>query len=188
MGSLGAGLSLAIAGSLALLVVSTVVAFRGWPDDLGSSGAVSVSHLASSAEKTRSRGLPSESAPVLALPAVTAAARGVREVVGRTNTPGRPTTSSPSTSSPIPAASPGTTPSSSPVAAPQPAGRVAPSLKRTTTATGEVVRETTKQVGATVTPVSPAAGKVVEDVGSTAGDVVDKGGSAVADALGSLGH
>ena len=188
MGSLGAGLSLAIAGSLALLVVSTVVAFRGWPDDLGSSGTVSVSHLAPAAEKARSGALPSEPAPVLALPAVTAAPRAVGAAPGRTNTSGRPATSSPTTSSPIPAASPGTTPSSSPVTASQPAGRVTPTVKRTTTATGEVVRETTKQVGATVAPVSPTAGKVVEDVGSTAGDVVDKGGSAVAEALGSLGH
>jgi hypothetical protein len=189
VGSLGAGLSLAVAGSLALLVVSTVVAFRGWPDDLGSSAPVSVSRLAPAAETVAPHALPRATARVLALPAVTAVPVVHRGAAGGTRNSGATTkTNSPTTSAPVSVTSPGSTPSTSSAPVSETGGRVTPSLKRTTTAAGDVVRQTTKQTADTVAPVAPAAGKVVEDVGSTAGDVVDKGGNAVAEALGHLGQ
>ena len=180
---MGAGLSLAVAGSLALLVVSTVVAFGGWPDDLGSSTPVSVSQLAPAAERVAPHSLPRANAPVLVLPAVTVAPRVHRGTTGRSKASGGTVPSSPATSSPVTSA--GTTSGSSPTTGSQPGGSV---VQRTTTSAGEVVRQTTKQAADTVAPVAPAAAPVVNDVGSTAGDVVDKGGNAVAEALGHVGQ
>jgi hypothetical protein len=182
VGSLGAGLSLAVAASVLLLVVSTVVAFRGWPDDLGSSKE-SVSRLAPAAEAgdaTRSIDGAAQATP-LALPSVTLTptvrTRGSRPSHGG---------SGGGANSIVPGLSGGSAVSTQGASSPVPGGQAGETVNRTTTAGGDAVRETTKQAGQLVRPAAPAAGNTVEDTGSTVGGAIDKGDNAVAEALGQL--
>lgn len=186
MGSLGAGLSLAVAASVLLLVVSTVVAFRGWPDDLGSS-TESISRLAPAAEADTPNATPAVRAAPLALPTVSL----TPATSSRTNRRGTgaggtivPSTSEGGAGTPSVGSVP--TQTSSPTLSGAQSGGSAPAQR--TTGTGQVVRDTTQQAADAVRPVAPAVGGVVDQVGDTTGDVVDRGDNAVADALGTLGQ
>lgn len=170
-----------------LLVVSTVVAFRGWPDDLGSSGE-SISRLAPAAQTPDDATASAVRAAPLALPAVTlqpTLRRGAtRDAPGASGGGG---TGAPSTGTSGPGVSSPPVQGSAPVTGAT-GGQTGAPAQRTTSATGDVVRDTTKSVGDLVRPAAPAVGTVVDDVGNTAGDVVDGGNNAVADALGHVGQ
>jgi hypothetical protein len=168
---------MAIASSLVLLVVSSVVAFNGWPDDLKGASAPPVAHLA---DAPAASGGPGASATTrvaaLELPAAPARSdRGATRrdraaVAGAEEQAGTPETQTSSTQ-PTQTASTG-----------QPAEQdTTPAQPRrpSTQPLTDTVRETTKAVGDTVDTVVPGAGSTLESVGAAGADTVDQVGKTV---------
>jgi hypothetical protein len=194
VGSLGAGLSVAVAASAMLLVVSTVVAFRGWPDDLGSSSDP-VSRLVSGAASgpRSATGASERGASPLVLPATSspAAAPTHRSRRPRNDARGGTTpvtaTTGPTANGPAPSAttSPG---SAGSTVSPQGESRLGGTIRKVTTNTGGAVTDTTKKAADVVRPVAPTVSDTVDRTGSAVGDTVAKTGDAVAQALSKLGE
>jgi hypothetical protein len=177
VGSLGAGISLAVAGSLAMLAISSVVAFRGWPDDLAAPGAnptaLSAPALQRSALHRRS------TATAIVLPARPHGARATlapasgavirRSAVGSATLASR---AGPATGTAT--ATPGTG---------RPSGGPAHSSDATT---GDAIRKTSHGAADAVRPVAPPAGAAIDSAGATAGDAVDAVGGAAAGITGGV--
>lgn len=171
VGALGAGLTLVIASSILLLVVSSVVAFNGWPDDLSGASETRVASLVaagSSARPAAALDLAAAAAPAprtarrtadrdrAALPGARTQARPEAGVLGRDSSGSATTT--PSSSDPAAFAGEGT-----PARAQSPVEPVA-----------DAVRETTKAAGDAIAPVAPAVGGALESVGAAGADAVDR--------------
>jgi hypothetical protein len=178
----GVGTSMVAGFALALLVVSAVIGFRGWPSSsVTPPSSVSI--------------LPAADAP--AAPALTRA-------VGRVVLPAASVRSrlAPAPGRRHPAAVPPAAPSRRPDAAPIPsrsAGGVAPKTAASATPTtvtdtpsaprsGDAIRRTTEDTGATVQQTTQQAGQALAPAAPAAGDAVQATGQGVAGALNSTGE
>jgi hypothetical protein len=191
--SLGAGVTVAIAASACLLVVSAVVAFNGWPE-LGTAGPVPTAELPLAG--TPGHGGGTAGAPVAAAASALPAAPAINGPRSRGEHPARRRAAAPGAAllagSALGAAvasagtSPVTIPPSRDTASPHGA---AGDGVRTTAATGSAgVRQTATPVGAAVQPVSPQAGQVVEQTADAVAVVVDRTGTVAGDAVDQLAH
>ncbi|MFL5844878.1 MAG: hypothetical protein ACJ762_09310 [Solirubrobacteraceae bacterium] len=185
MGAFGAGISLAIASSILLLIVSSVVAFNGWPDDLNGASEPEVARLsqarqAASAAATRPVALPRPVASASSGDAVRAAHRRGRTSRGSddaaANVPGTDTAGQVAPASSTEPASPSPSSSSG-----DPVAKVVP-----TTQVGDAVRDTTGAVADTVAPVAPSVGGALQSVGAAGADAVDQVGQTVDDVVGKV--
>jgi hypothetical protein len=167
VGAFGAGVSLAIASSIMLLVVSSVVAFNGWPDDL--SGAVGAD-VAALTEAPVAAG-SSSGAEVVALPkAVPSLPSDASDRGGDGSVSGASGDDRSTVASTEPSASPSTSPdgdssvssTSGPSSKADPAGQV-----------GDAVRDTTGSMADTMEPVAPAVSGALQSVGAAGADTVD---------------
>lgn len=185
----GASVSLVAAGTLALFVVSAVVAFNGWPQ------------IGTRVDAPRSTELASApgAGPDSAGTATVALAPPPRQVlrpvkIAPRRSQSTPATRRPQRSSPRPTAAPQATapavgqavtpPPSSP-AVPAPAPALGESVREVTGAAGGTLGQTTGALGQTVKPLSPALAQTVEgagglldktvtDLGATVGGVLDR--------------
>ncbi len=190
LGALGAGISLTVAASVALLVVSTVVAFRGWPEDLGGAGPAAVSQIAADGQLATPATRSARVRTVALAPAVARPVRSDRSVPRASGGGGATAHPRPGTGTPAPGATPPAPSAPAPSAASEgsPARRTAADaagqvVQETTAATGEAIQTTTKQVGDAVSPVSPAVGKLVDSAGRTTGGAVENAGGVVGGVL-----
>jgi hypothetical protein len=163
VGAFGAGVSLAIASSILLLIVSSVVAFRGWPDDLNGTSEPDVASLSEAPEASTASG---GATAALALPqaAVRSAATSRSARVDPAGGPGTgagqtsPSAgtgegSSPSTASATPSAGPAT---GGPVHGKTDAvGQVTDVVRDTTGAVGDAVDEVAGTVDDAVGKILP---------------------------------
>jgi hypothetical protein len=181
VGAFGAGVSLAMASSVLLLIVSSVIAFKGWPDDLNGVSSPDVAELSKASPAATGASVadpvalprPARSATA-AKPAGAHRARPARagrhsSVVASTDSQAPAV----ATSEPSPAPSAGTS-----LAARNDQGPV-PQV-------GKVVRHTTATVGDAVAPVSPEVSGALESVGAAGADAVDQAGQAVDGLVGSV--
>src|SRR4051794_11283729 len=176
-GAFGAGVSLAIAASLALLVVSSVVAFRGWPDDETAPRNPDVAQLsATRAEAKRAAATEIVSLPKAAVHrAPRATTRHATPHVAATKTPSQAATTADSTSAAAQAATGATSPT-----------HETSSLSSKSKPAGDVVRDTTKAVADTVAPVAPSVAGALESVGAAGATTVDKVGQVADGVVGSV--
>lgn len=171
VGAFGAGVSLAIASSLMLLVVSSVIAFNGWPDDLEGSSAPEIAALSDASDRARS----SASSRVLAIalpPAVAGRASAKDQqadgaagtTFGTLDQTASSTESAASGTTTGAAADPSSTSSASPVLAAKtdPAGQA-----------GDTIRDSTGAVADVVEPVAPAVSGALQSVGAAGADTTD---------------
>jgi hypothetical protein len=183
--SLGASGSLLAAGACALLVVSAVIAFRGWPAVPDVQVAPESLVVSGSRDADTSPARPPVSAPAVvaggpnvAVAARSTPARGGEATASRPLVPGTtPPASSPSTASPT-------------AAAPAPAEQAAASttaatgpVRETARRTGDVVRHTTQTAATAVQPVSPQAAQAVQQIGDAVSDTADRTADAVSGLL-----
>src|SRR4051794_40776666 len=91
LGAFGAGTSLAMASSVALLMVSSLVAFRGWPDDVGAGSPSRVAHLSAAAPvaSQAARGGETATASIRLPRAVTPVTAAAQATASRKGTTGR---------------------------------------------------------------------------------------------------
>lgn len=173
VGAFGAGISLAVASSLMLFVVSSVIAFNGWPDDLSGPAEPEVAALLGAAASS----VPAESAVVvLPRPVATSlhgddrsesrrsAAAGSDGDGGLTSGGGggesAPPDNAPSGSSPDPGDASGATARAGPV------DQVRAAVGQTT----DAVRDTTSAVAEVV---APSVSGALQSVGAAGVDAVD---------------
>lgn len=174
IGAFGAGTSLAIAGSAMLLIVSSVVAFNGWPNDLAGTAAPATAALQRVAASSAS---PAE-VPSVAVP--DARADGARPA-SRTGRPYAAAPVAPVVAGEVAAAprapSAGTQPPAG-EAAGTPAAVVTPNpVRETVPGTADTVREATEAAAGAVAPVSPSGGSALESVGAAGADTVEQVGA-----------
>ena len=188
LAGLGAATSLVLAGSLALLAISTVVAFNGWPE-------------------LRSAEPPSETATLAVISAPAAAAAQPVKLAAPVRRPQPPSQgvasrqsattakTAPSTEPPASAPLPQDIPrrragdvSSSDTSEPAPAAETPPPLGvgETTQPLADGVRKVTKDLGDTLVPNSPTLNQTVDGVGETVGTTVEGLGDAVGNVVGGL--
>lgn len=177
-GAFGAGMSLAVAASVALLIASSVVAFRGWPDDLRGDAEPQVARLSQDTA-------PSTATAAVALPRASAP---VRATGGRHRGARSPRRTARSGPGPLPPASAaaggtaGTAPAGQTAAVPPgapAAGAPRPRATQPVHQVADAVRATTKAAGDAVAPVAPTVGGALESVGAAGAGVVDQVGKAV---------
>lgn len=187
MGAFGAGISLAIASSLMLLVVSSVIAFNGWPDDLNGAPEPEVAALSEAADE-RGRSTASSQVGAVALPPAVpsvASAQADRAADSRGATAGTQdqtsssTASTESTGSGTAAQAADGRPSSS-------ANSVLPTRADPVGHAGDTVRDTTGAVADVVEPVAPAVSGALQSVGAAGADTVDEVGNTVDHVVGSV--
>lgn len=176
--SLGAGVTLAIAASACLLVVSAVVAFRGWPGQLSTApnGVTELltAHATSGGQDAavRASALAGD-APRLALASAPAPRRSTagRRPARRVTVPGAgPQAAAPSV--PLVAA----TGPSGPAATSTRSPGVAEIVRGTTESASKSIRDAGAAAGAAVMPVAPPAGSAVTSAAGAAGAAVDAAG------------
>jgi hypothetical protein len=191
----GVGTSMIAGFALALLVVSAVIGFRGWPtSNVTSPSSVSVLPAAgvpaagapAAPALTRAVGrviLPAARAPARVVPAHTRARRRPAAApsgpVGAPVNPSRPATGP---TPKAPASSTPTTVTDTPAAAPGSGDGV----RRTTQDAGAKVQDTTQQAAQAVAPVAPAAGATVQATGQVAADAITSTGQALGGVLDAL--
>jgi len=187
LGALGAGMSMAVAASLALLVVSSVVAFRGWPDDVQSSSDPAVSALVAAPAAQRAGGPGAARFAALSLPAPHRVAAG-RAAQRRGTRPRRlavtapapgPSGSSATTDAP-PAA--GVSGSAAPATAPGAGSRVSAATDQVAGA----VDKTTRTSAGAVAPVAPTVAGALTQIGAAGSTVVSGAGQAAGKAVDGL--
>lgn len=170
VGAFGAGISLAIASSVLLLIVSSVVAFRGWPDDLNGTSEPDVAKLSRS-----SQAQPQAAASAVALPPAVVVTAPVRaDGVRASATTVADGTAGEQTS----ADAAGDT--GAQTAASEPAGDTAsgssssgPAAKTDVVgAVAGTVQQTTDAVAGAVAPVVPDVGSALQSVGAAGNRVV----------------
>lgn len=163
MGALGAGVSLAIASSLMLLVVSAVVAFNGWPDDLDGSDAPRVASLTKAKDAPRTARVTA----AVSLPASPATRRAQR----------RSAAANPAASDQISVAAATDTAGTDVVSAPSadgaPTGSPGPARTEVPAASG-AVGQVSDVVADVVAPVAPAVGSALESVGAAGADAAER--------------
>lgn len=172
VGSFGAGISLAIASSLILMIVSSVVAFRGWPDDLkGSTSEPSIAQLSDAGASPGSSSAGVADAAV-SLPA----GRPLPEAAGKTGRAGASAATGDlalvdggSGSSPSNGGSPADSATNS-------SGGGSGSGTPAKSDPGRQVAGAVKQVADVVAAVTPAVGRTLETIGASGGAVVDQVG------------
>ena len=170
--SAGAGLSLAAAGSTALLGVSAMVAFNGWPGMRASAPPTPV-QLADTPAPLRAAGdadLGGARPRVVRLRAVPA----TRPAAATHQRASRRSVSSESSVTPLSAAAPRAGKTSA--TEPQPAATSVPTKRAASTLPDELINATLREA-------APRLQGVVDPVTSGADDVVDSADSAVTDAL-----
>lgn len=203
--SLGAGVSLAAAGALALLAISAVVAFQGWPGlgadadgrtlqlsvprsepaELEDDGAVM---LADAPDEAPSAGDDTGEPGGGAVPDPTAAGEGDALVA--------PSPPSPTGPVPVPGPGPGPPAPTAPAPAPSPlsTGNGAPvplldgdeAVSGLTGLTGDVLRSTGRTVSPVTDALLPGSGKTVEGLTDVLGDTVESTGGVLGASLGLL--
>jgi hypothetical protein len=167
-GAFGAGISLAIAASLALLVVSSVVAFRGWPDDATAPRNPEVAQLSAPRAEAKRAAITE----IVSLPKAVVH-RSVRSTTGHSGAvhtdaataQTQATATGESTSQASQASSSESSAADGPSRAPS------SNIVKPVT---DTVRDTTKAVADTVAPVAPSVGSALESVGAAGADTVDK--------------
>lgn len=187
LGALGAGMSMAVAASLVLLVVSSVVAFRGWPDDIQSSADPATSALvAAPVTSRRSLRVGAARFAALALPRVRrGATRGAstrraarrRSRAGLTRPTGSPAATTPGPSPATDATGAGT---------PSTTSGVGSRVSGATDQVAGAVGDTTQAAAGAVAPVSPAAAGALTQIGAAGSTVVSGAGHAVGKAVDGL--
>jgi len=183
VGSFGAGASLAIAGSLCLMLISSVMAFRGWPDDLNGSIRPALAQL--SAEPAR-RVLRDIALPPEALPRAVARGRSTRLAGSRRSPETGVVPRRPDPSRGVPDASGGAPEAATSV----PVSRV-PGVPHTVGSkvagavhqVGSAVTQITTSVSDAVSPLAPSLSGALESVGAGGGALVDAAGLTVGSAL-----
>lgn len=201
--SLGAGVSLAAAGALALLAISALVAFQGWPGlgadadgrtlqlsvprsepaELEDDGAVM---LADAPDEAPSAGDDTGEPGGGAVPDPTAAGEGDALVAP----------SPPSPTGPLPGFGPAPPAPTAPTPAPSPPssgnGGPVPALdgdepvSGLTGLTGDVLRSTGRTVSPVTDALLPGSGKTVEGLTDVLGDTVESTGGVLGASLGLL--
>ena len=180
LGAFGAGISLVVAASAALLVISSVIAFKGWPDDLGSGSPAIATRLASSSTpRAASRAAGARSVPVSVLPAP--APRASRHVSASARSVPAPTGPAPSTT---PAT--GSTPTSPKGSVPTggssnglPVPRVGSAVTGATHQTAGTVSQTSQAAAGAVAPASPSLAGALTQIGAAGSATVAGTGQAV---------
>lgn len=171
VGAIGAGVSLAIASSVMLLVVSSVIAFNGWPDDLEGSSAPEIAALS---EASARAGSSASSRVAVALPP--AVAGRDKQTDGA---PGAPSGTLDQTVSSTAATEPA---ASGTATAADPASTSSPVLAARTDPAGpagDAIRDTTGAVADVVEPVAPAVSGALQSVGAAGADATDRIGTAL---------
>lgn len=176
--SLGAGVTLAIAASACLLVVSAVVAFRGWPGQLSTAPNGVTELLAASAPFGGQDAAARAAAPAGdALRLALASAPSSRRSTGARR-PARPVTllgASPQAGTPfVPFAV--ATGLSGPAATGTRSPGAAEIVRGTTAAASKSIRDAGTAGGSAVAPAAPAAGSAVTGAAGTAASAVDATG------------
>jgi hypothetical protein len=180
LGAFGAGISLVVAASAALLVISSVVAFKGWPDDLGSGAPAVATRLAASetppsaAASARSRSVPASALPAPA-PSTNRQVPGSARVapapthVTSSTTPGTgDTPTTPKGSAPIGGSSNGV-----------PVPRVGSAVTGATHQTAGTVSQTSQAAAGAVAPASPPLAGALTQIGAAGSAAVAGTGQAV---------
>lgn len=180
MGAFGAGISLAVASSLMLFVVSSVIAFNGWPDDLSGTSEPQVAALlgaaASSAPAERAVvALPRPVAPSVDQEGRSASGRSAGTASDGNDSSsssgggggGGGTTAPPDTATGGSAQVPGESPDVT--AKVDPIDQVAAVVGKTT----DAVRDTTSAVADVVAPVAPSVSGALQSVGAAGAGTVD---------------
>jgi hypothetical protein len=188
IGALGAGTSLAVAASILLLVVSSVVAFHGWPDALKAAGAGNPLALATGPASTSAPAAATAAAaqlPALALPRALATTRGAgRSARGVHSAPGRGPGSG-TTTPPVPAGQ-------APAGGGSSVGGAQPTLgSQVSAATHQVagsVAKTTDGAARVITPVAPIVAGPLAQIGAAGAATIDNAGRTVGGVIGKLGH
>jgi hypothetical protein len=191
--SVGAGTILVLIGALILAVVSTVVAFQGWPGASGPQSAAEPTALLAAAATAAGVATDSElTGADVRVPAARRPPTAASSRPARTTESERSRGAAPQRASVVePAASPvvrePASADTSPAGTPAPATPVQESLdstadtvRRTGDALGGTLGGTVGGLGEATTPVSPTLGQVVEDVGTVVDDTVQ----GVTDSLG----
>ncbi|MDX6665593.1 MAG: hypothetical protein QOG68_1799 [Solirubrobacteraceae bacterium] len=169
VGAFGAGISLAVASSLALLIVSSVIAFRGWPNDLGGSGNPAIARLAQEAAASATA-QGRDAAAALSLPAPATARSGAAT---GTTTRGSSTGRVPADNVGRPSASDSTTSTSSSGATSTPSAPTTSNHHIVTSAAASTLQHVnnavhgvTKAAANVLAPVAPVVGRTLEQVGA----------------------
>lgn len=208
--TLGASGSLVAFAAVALLVVSTIVAFRGWPDAGASVAPASLlvaAPLSPSQVATASRLARDRSRP-LVLGARTSGARGPVESTpgrfsgGASGTPGpdapsgtlAPGATGATDSRREPAGSSGSSGSASPSPSRSPTKttlgarppRGGDTVRKPSAAAGDAVGEATKDTGAAVGNAAPPVGNAIQEAGAAVDGAVKDTGRAVGGAADGL--
>jgi hypothetical protein len=179
-GAVGAGVSLAIAASLALLVVSSVVAFRGWPDDAAAPRNPEVAQLSATRAEAKQAAAISE---IVSLPK--AFAHGTARATTQHGTVQvDPATAQNDAATTGESSSQASQASASDSAATDGPSR-APSSNVVKPVT-DTVRDTTKAVADAVAPVAPSVAGALESVGAAGADTVDSVGQVANGVVGNV--
>lgn len=168
--SLGVSISLIAAGSLALLAVSTVVAFKGWPDTAARSTAQRTTAIAPAVPDGPSRAARAKPIKLAAAirpgssaarprPTRATARRRTGAVLPVTAVRTPPVASSVGQTGAGAAATPART-------SPEPAAKLGDGVRETTSSLGATTSDTTKTLGEAVGPTAPVVGKTVDSVGT----------------------
>jgi len=180
LASLGASLSLVVAGSLALMTVSTVVAFRGWPG-IGSAPAVTDAGALVAATSDRDAARAKDRDAIVVPRRATfqraASKPQAKQTASRATTSARVTPTAPTATKvqtrPATVAQAGAATGKS-AAAPQPKAepKAGDPVRKVGSDLGDKVQTTGQQLNGLLDNVSPALGNVVEDVSNLVAGVV----------------
>jgi hypothetical protein len=201
LATLGVSTCLVLAGTLALLSVSAVVAFKGWPGlspELATSqptelAAISARPVPPAAESTRADAIviasaapPASRRSIGSTPTQARYSGRIREVAEAVQAPAHPPTVATAPTGPVVAR---------PLAPDQPqvqetvrkvGGGLGAAMKDTGHGLGDTVRETGSKLSDRVQPISPELARTLENVTQTVGDAVSGLGGGVAGLVGAL--
>lgn len=194
LAGIGAATSLVLAGSLALLAVSTVIAFKGWPELRAAEAPTETATLAVAAAPKADG--PDRAVKLAAPPRP--AGRAERSRRSRADA----TTERAGLGSQVPASTKRTTRTRFPVtdtrppastdgadtprAQPDPAPRPSDGVRDTTQPLADGVREVTDDLGDSLAPASPGLDQTVDGLGETVGTTVEGLGDAVGNVVDGL--
>jgi hypothetical protein len=183
-----------IASSILLfVVVSTIVAFRGWPGDdiVDGLGSLRVGEDQTAFEITGPAQIAADAAPAAAAVGATPPAGSAAAAAGSTPTAGGPAPDTPAaggaptadTTTPGAPQSPGTNQGTGTTSGQQP-GVPTPPVSPVTGRVGGTTENLTNNAGQTVGGVNPGLGKTVSDTGKAVSDIVEGLGGSLDTGLG----